>query len=72
MNTMKFRTILLLSLFCLLAVACTGKKTSGTTPGAEPKAGETGKVDPGPVKDAAPAGPASDLCTEAQCPGVVR
>lgn len=72
MNAMKYRLFLIVSIFSLLAGACTGKKAANTTPGEEAKPGETGKVEPAPIKDAAPAGPASDLCTEAQCPGVVR
>lgn len=73
MNTMK-NTILIVSLFSLVAVGCTGGKSTGkTTPGTDPKASDnTGKVDPSAVKDAAPTGPASDLCTDTQCPGVVR
>lgn len=72
MNTMKY-TILIVSLFSLVAVGCTGGKSTGkTTAGTDPKAGDAGKVDPSPVKDAAPTGPASDLCTDTQCPGVVR
>jgi len=71
-NAMKYKLFLIVSLFSLLAAACTGQKTANTTPGAEPKPGDSGKVEPAPAKDAAPAGPASDLCTDSQCPGVVR
>ena len=69
---MKYRTLLIVSLFSILAASCSGKKAANTTPGADPKPGETGKVEPGPVRDAVPAGPSSDLCSESQCPGVVR
>jgi len=65
--------ILTVTLFGLLAVGCTGGKDTGkTTPDTDPKAGDSGNADPAQVKDAAPAGPASDLCTDTQCPGVVH
>jgi hypothetical protein len=66
-------TVLIFSLFLLLAVGCTGGKAAGkTTPDTDPVAGNTGKVDPGTPKEVAPAGPSSDLCTDTQCPGVVH
>ena len=65
---MKNRTLLIISLFSILAAGCTGRKAENTTPGTETNTTGSGKVEPGPVKDAAPA---SDLCTGAQCPGVV-
>jgi hypothetical protein len=68
---MKPFTILLLLLMGLMA-SCTGQKKEKTTPEPAAGTGTGGPTDPGTAREATPAGPSSDLCTDDQCPGQVR
>lgn len=68
---MKHLTILLLLLMGL-AASCTGQKAEKTTPDPGAGTGTGGPTEPGTVREAGPSGPSSDLCTDSQCPGVVR
>jgi len=68
---MKHLTILLLFLLGLVA-GCSGAKATKTTPEGEATPKDGGAATTGPTREAAPTGPASDLCTDSQCPGVVR
>lgn len=68
---MKHLTILLLLLLGL-ATSCTGNKAEKTTPDPGNGTGNGGPSEPGNTRDSVPTGPSSDLCTDSQCPGVVR